>query len=623
MMSPISVVVERIVDIIPSVSESNEKALQLGGAPRARASKALRMANVETRRYWLPGESLPMEIALTAARAATADSALDEIGMVFYTTGSAMALPSIRVMPDPASDLRVRLGLPNAGALSSVGGCAAYLALIGTAVDWVRIHQRKCLVVTFEDYRSAGTEGMTRYLFADACVAILLAPSEEPGVGFHAVDNRVDYRVTSPALIGLDKAMNAALTLDYHGSQPGKLLMQGRVVGNFVRAMVHRSILRHCEEHGISRPDVQMFIPHQANSSLMHELHRQCFPSSELVETIAHRGNTAGASVGVSLCEGLSRKPRGRTRVYMSAFGAGPGIVNAYYIANGHEQVVRAEQASPASAFFALDSKQTKYQSHVSANLIIERPDSRHFVILPEELFDRVDHPRRILVENAAQAEFFATVLQDHCGIYLGGTGGELKKWAERTPKPMGVGCPLHERHMLAAARLLERVQADFPGRSDEAGGSHFAPIDPNLVHKVDPSNVMLGDVTRIGALFSFRARTSTPEIRFDHPSSHVQGLLLTEVARQAMLATAHLVGLPLDWRLTLTQIDIHYHHFATPDVPLDIRCLSSYRVPEYHSNIASEGHERKVWSIVEIHQDGICCAIARLTSVTFREGPS
>ena len=113
------VVVAAITEVVPDLEVSNELLLQEGRLARPRAERALEQTGVERRRRFSAENSDPMALLEICARRCLESSRTRDVGLIATSTCS-VERRSARLVPNPASDLRVRLGLPRAGTLSAV-----------------------------------------------------------------------------------------------------------------------------------------------------------------------------------------------------------------------------------------------------------------------------------------------------------------------------------------------------------------------------------------------------------------------------------------------------------------------------------------------------------------------
>ncbi|MBN8225986.1 hypothetical protein JYK02_00510 [Corallococcus macrosporus] len=267
--------------------------------------------------------------------------------------------------------------------------------------------------------------------------------------------------------------------------------------------------------------------------------------------------------------------------------------------------------------------------SHPERRVRVASPEAVPFLLVPEPLLPDVEHPCRIPVKDVEEAEFLAAVLQEHCGLYLGTRASEfpaLADWADATPLGVRVGDAWKRDPPENVSALLSRIPVRNPvseGRqafSEAEQARPLARIDPVLVHKRDPANVLLANACRVGALQQFNCFTESPEFIFDHPSGHVQGMLLTELARQASIAAIHGVGLPLDWSLIMTRLSLEFRRFVRNDVPIIIRTFVSFRLPEWAEPVRSVGKRSRMWIAVQGWQEDTFCFSGLIGALSAKE---
>jgi 3-oxoacyl-[acyl-carrier-protein] synthase III len=110
--------------------------------------------------------------------------------------------------------------------------------------------------------------------------------------------------------------------------------------------------VRAVENAGLALEDVDLIVPHQANSRILEATAKALgFPLEKIFLNIARYGNTSAASVPIALCEAVAegRVKRG-DRIVLVAFGAGgtAGAIALEWTANPEDRL-RAEGISPES----------------------------------------------------------------------------------------------------------------------------------------------------------------------------------------------------------------------------------------------------------------------------------
>jgi 3-oxoacyl-[acyl-carrier-protein] synthase III len=266
--------IERIVSLVPSRVVSNELLVQESSLPVVQSEKAIEITGIEQRRKWSSVSHDPLALCERACRRAIRDTDPAKIGMLYFNT-LVLTNPQFRLIPTPAEDLRVRLELPEAGTISTTGGCAAFLSLLFEAVQFVAYHRRKALVVGIENTDDFARSGVPRLIFGDACGVFLLTPIEDSEKGFLAVRNAVS--TARQESLDASVEMNDALVIKYKDNTYGdnNLFMKGRSVSQFAETTVVDSLIKFMKDFSIVPADIDVFIPHQANLTMMRTLKDQ------------------------------------------------------------------------------------------------------------------------------------------------------------------------------------------------------------------------------------------------------------------------------------------------------------------------------------------------------------
>lgn len=175
---------------------------------------------------------------------------------------------------------------------------------------------------------------------------------------------------------------------------------------------------------------------------------------------------------------------------------------------------------------------------------------------------------------------------------------------------------PLHTK---VAAEMMRKLPFDLKGllKSPIAlvnGDTASPSIDKALVHKKNDANVLISKPFIRGRLRYFNMFLKTEELRFDHSSEHVQGLLMLEALRQASIATAHLQGLPLDGMLALMEYSTNFLSFLETGAPIVIRSYSCFS-----ADASSKDKEASIF--LQVIQWGRICAEAQLKAYACMNG--
>jgi hypothetical protein len=102
--------------------------------------------------------------------------------------------------------------------------------------------------------------------------------------------------------------------------------------------------------------------------------------------------------------------------------------------------------------------------------------------------------------------------------------------------------------------------------------------IDPAYVHKKSKKNVLISKPYQYGNMFYFNGFTKSSEIKIDHSSDHLEGIVIFEAFRQAGIASAHLAGMPFSGALVILKTTTRYTKFVECGEPFLIRTIPAYK---------------------------------------------
>ena len=291
---------------------------------------------VDTSDEWIRARSGIVERRIAAAgettcsmSVASAGPALEmagvdpsELDLIIVATGT----PDHLGFPATGSLVQEALGATRAGAFDVGAGCGAFgYGLVAGAQFVLSGAHRNVLVVGADvmsrviDWRDRGT----CVLFGDGAGSVVLQATDRPG-GLRSF------------VLGSDGCGAPKLYIPAGGSrQPAThesverrdhfLKMEGRDVFRFAAQVIPGSILEALDKAGLTPRDLDLLIPHQANSRIIEHARKKLeLPPERVFVNVDKYGNTSSASIPVALCEALEQ---GRIAegdiVAMCAFGAG------------------------------------------------------------------------------------------------------------------------------------------------------------------------------------------------------------------------------------------------------------------------------------------------------------
>jgi 3-oxoacyl-[acyl-carrier-protein] synthase-3 len=273
---------------------------------------------IEKRHVAADGQST-CDLAEPAARAAmdAAGVGPDDIDLIVLATTT----PD-RVFPSTACLLQQRLDIHGCAAFDVQAVCTGFIYAISVAEKFIRCGEARCALVVGAETMSRildWNDRSTSVLFGDGAGAVVLEPSEEPGIlstHLHA-DGRYENLLMVPAGVSqaYDKVLQGNAYIEMKGNEVFKMAVNtlGRIVDETL------------DKNAMSKSDVDWLIPHQANIRIINATARKLkMPMSRVVVTVDQHGNTSAASVPLALDVAVrdGRIQRGEI-LLMEAFGGG------------------------------------------------------------------------------------------------------------------------------------------------------------------------------------------------------------------------------------------------------------------------------------------------------------
>ena len=237
---------------------------------------------IQSRHFAEPGQKCS-DLALPAAQAALDAAGLEaeQIDLIIVATTT----PDM-IFPSTACLLQAKLGVHGGAAFDVQAVCSGFLYALSVADAMIRAGSaRHALVVGSEVFSSLldFRDRTTCVLFGDGAGAVVLGPSEEPGI--------------------------LATALHADGRQAGVLCvpedyvqMDGQAVFKLAVGALEKVALEVLAKAGREAGSIDWLIPHQANLRIMKGTCKKLgLPEERMVVTVQEQGNTSAASVPLAL----------------------------------------------------------------------------------------------------------------------------------------------------------------------------------------------------------------------------------------------------------------------------------------------------------------------------------
>ncbi len=270
---------------------------------------------IKERRIAAPEQAMT-DLALPAARMALERAGMEpeELDLIIVAT----VTPDM-MFPTTGSLLGDLLPAPKAAAYDLLAGCTGFVYALAQAHAMVSAGLANKALVVGGDVLSKildWTDRSTIVLFGDGAGAVVLERVDEGGfVGFE---------------LGADGSGGEHLWLPGSGSRnfehPDKLVkMNGREVFKFATRVMVTSAEALLDEVGRSIDDVDVYVPHQANTRIIDYATKKLgIPEDRVIVNVDKYGNTSSGSIPLALgdAEADGRLKEG-SLVLMTGMGAG------------------------------------------------------------------------------------------------------------------------------------------------------------------------------------------------------------------------------------------------------------------------------------------------------------
>jgi 3-oxoacyl-[acyl-carrier-protein] synthase III len=247
------------------------------------------------------------DLAYEAARNALthANISAEELDMIIVAT-----VTPDRPFPSVATILQEKLGAVKASAMDVSAACAGFMYGMITAKQFIESKTYKYILVVGVEKLSKITDWNDRntaVLFGDGAGAAVLGPVSD-GRGILSFD------------LGADGSGGK-----YLYQEKDFIVMNGREVFKFAVRQMGESSVKALERAGLSKEDVDLLIPHQANIRIMEASRQRLeLPIEKMSKTVHKYGNTSSASIPISIVEELEAgKIKDDDVIVMVGFGGG------------------------------------------------------------------------------------------------------------------------------------------------------------------------------------------------------------------------------------------------------------------------------------------------------------
>ena len=213
--------------------------------------------------------------------------------------------------PSGASGIASNIGANKAAAFDLSAACAGFTYGVGLAKDLIRGGTAKYVLVIGAEKLSDFTnpdDRATAFIFSDGAGAVVIGPSDEPGIGPTAWGSDSDQRdaITTSSWLDFKDNPAPANTIAWPD-----IAQEGQRVFRWAVFSVSKVGSKAMELAGITPNELKAFVPHQANLRIIESMAKDMkLPSDILIaDDIRTNGNTSAASIPLAMDALLKAHP--------------------------------------------------------------------------------------------------------------------------------------------------------------------------------------------------------------------------------------------------------------------------------------------------------------------------
>ena len=249
---------------------------------------------IERRHIAAEGETT-VDLAERAARRALDAANVSPTDVDFIAFGT--TTPDY-VFPNCGVLLQQRLGARGGPAFSVETACSGFMYALSIADKYIKAGEAKCALVVGAETLSRivdWKDRSTAVIFADGAGAVVLKPSEEPGIlstHLHADGSYADLL-----------CCKAGVSAGFGAAEPRMTItMVGNEVFKVAVTQLGRAVEEALAANGMDKSSIDWLVPHQANIRIIQATARKLdLPIERVICTVAQHGNTSAASVPLAL----------------------------------------------------------------------------------------------------------------------------------------------------------------------------------------------------------------------------------------------------------------------------------------------------------------------------------
>jgi 3-oxoacyl-[acyl-carrier-protein] synthase-3 len=271
------------------------------------------------RRHVASEDQTTSDLCVEAAKKAmeSADITTDDIDLIIVGTTS----PDL-IFPNIGTIIQDRLGIHGCPAFSIEAACTGFIYALSTADKFIRAGESKCALIIGAEIITKlidWSDRSTCVLFGDGAGAVIVKPSDEPGIISTHLGADGQYKDLLYYPVGASKDLAKA------GVGDSRIMMKGNEVFKVAVKTLGNVAEQALLANNIDKSELDWLVPHQANLRIIQATAKRLkLPLDKVIQTVQDHGNTSAASVPMALDVAVrdGRIQRGHL-ILLEAFGGG------------------------------------------------------------------------------------------------------------------------------------------------------------------------------------------------------------------------------------------------------------------------------------------------------------
>ncbi|MFH1429236.1 MAG: beta-ketoacyl-ACP synthase III [Candidatus Margulisiibacteriota bacterium] len=275
-------------------------------------------------RHISDSQTATSDLAVEAAEKALVSAGIkaEQIDLIILATST----PDFINFPSTACVVQEKLGAVNSAAFDLSAACSGFVYALTTADQYIRSGMYKTILVIGADTLSKFVDWEDRntcVLFGDGAGAVVLQPSEnESGIiaSYLGADGKGGPYLCTPVGGSRKRTDQESLRL-----KQNCVTMNGREVFKFSTKIIVEGVKKVIEMAGLKLSDIDLLVPHQANTRIInHAVEKLGLSLEKVCVNIHDYGNTSAATIPIALDEAVQdNKLKPGDKVVTIGFGGG------------------------------------------------------------------------------------------------------------------------------------------------------------------------------------------------------------------------------------------------------------------------------------------------------------